>query len=35
MATSFCAVEFVRGYHAYLDIWSPEEGERCIREYSK
>ena len=36
MATSFCAVElekleiksFVRGFHAYMDIWTPEEGER-------
>ena len=42
MATSFCAVElemlkiksFVRGFHAYKDIWTPEEGERLnlIRE---
>ena len=25
---------FVRGYHAYMDIWTPEEGERLnlIRE---
>ena len=42
MATSFCAVElemleirsFVRGFHAYKDIWTPEKGERLnlIRE---
>ena len=42
MATSFCAVElekleiksFVRNFHAYMDIWTPEEGERInlIRE---
>ena len=36
MATSFCAVElekleiksFVRGFHVYMDILTPEEGER-------
>ena len=42
MATSSSAVKlemleiksFVRGYHAYMDIWTPEEGERLnlIRE---
>ena len=42
MATSFCAVElemlgiklFVRGFHAYKDIWTPDEGEHLnlIRE---
>ena len=42
MAKCVCAVElemleiksFVRGFHAYKDIWTPEEGERfnLIRE---
>ena len=42
MATSSCAVKlemleiksFVRGFHAYMGIWTPEEGERLnlIRE---